>query len=58
MSKAEEPERKRRRFQFSLRTLLLLVLLVAIGFSWIGTKIQRAAQQWKIARERGFPMPG
>jgi len=46
-----------RRLQFRLRTLLLFVLLVAIGFSWIGTKIQRAARRWQTAgelQEAGF----
>jgi hypothetical protein len=36
------PNHKRRRFQYSLRTLLVLVTLCAIPCSWVGVKIQHA----------------
>jgi hypothetical protein len=35
----------RRQFQYSLRSLLLLVVAVAIPFSWLATEMQRAARQ-------------
>ncbi|MGO9114084.1 MAG: hypothetical protein ACLP9L_33125 [Thermoguttaceae bacterium] len=40
----------RRRFQYSLRSLLLLTLLVSIGMSWIATTMQRAKRQREVAR--------
>jgi Leucine-rich repeat (LRR) protein len=40
----------RRRFQYGLRTLLLLTLLVSIGMSWIATAMQRAKRQREVAR--------
>jgi hypothetical protein len=36
-----EPKRKRRWFQFSLRTLLIFVLICAIPCAWRGRKIER-----------------
>ena len=40
------PTRRRRRFlQFSLRALLVFVLLVSIGMSWFAVKLQRARRQ-------------
>ncbi len=40
------PKRRTRRFlQFSLRSLLVFVLLVSIGMSWLGVKLQRARKQ-------------
>ena len=39
------PKRKRRRFQFSLRTLLVFVLLVRIGLSWLAVRMDRAEKQ-------------
>ena len=35
----------RRWFQFSLRTLLVFVLLASIGMSWLGGKMERARRQ-------------
>jgi len=40
----------RRRFQYSLRSLLLLTLLVSIGMSWIATAMQRAKRQREVAQ--------
>ncbi len=34
-----------RRFQYSLRTLLLVMLLVSIGMSWFAIKMQKARKQ-------------
>jgi hypothetical protein len=36
---------RRRWFRFSLRTLLLLVAIVAVGFGWLGVKIRQAHEQ-------------
>jgi hypothetical protein len=44
-SKAEPPKRKRRRFQFRLRTLMIGVTLLAVACSYVGW-------QAKIVRER------
>ena len=41
-----EPEFRRR--QFGLRTLLLFVLVASCGFSWLGIRTRRAAQQRAI----------
>jgi Leucine Rich Repeat (LRR) protein len=38
-------KQERRPFQFSLRSLLVFVLLVSIGMSWLGVKIGRARKQ-------------
>jgi hypothetical protein len=40
-----EPNRKRRWFQFSLRTLLIFTALVAIACGWLGSKIERKLQE-------------
>jgi len=40
----------RRRFQYSLRSLLLLTLLVSVGMSWIATAMKRAKRQREVAR--------
>jgi hypothetical protein len=42
---AHPKRRPRRFFQFSLRTLLVFVLLVSIGMSWLGVKLDRARRQ-------------
>ena len=39
------PKPKRRWFQYSLRTLLLFMLLVSIGMSWVAVKMQQARRQ-------------
>ena len=44
-SKNAQP--KRRWFQFSLRTLLLFVLAVSIGYSWFAVKLRQARAQRK-----------
>jgi hypothetical protein len=45
------PSPKRRWFQFSLRALLVFVLLVSIGMSWFAVKMQRARRQRKAVEE-------
>jgi hypothetical protein len=40
-----EPKRKRRWFQFSLRTLMIGVTLVAIPCGWFGMKVERARKR-------------
>jgi hypothetical protein len=41
------PNRKRRWLQFSLRSLLIFMLICAVGFAWVGRKIE----QKRIERE-------
>jgi hypothetical protein len=43
--KAESPKRKRRWFQFSLRTLLIGVVIIAIACGWLGSKIERKRKE-------------
>ena len=43
MTESSKP--RRRWFQYSLRTLLLLMLLVSIGMSWVAVRMQRARRQ-------------
>ena len=40
-----KPKTKRRRFRFSLRTLLLLVTVASLGFGWLGYKLRQAERQ-------------
>jgi Leucine-rich repeat (LRR) protein len=42
---AMEAKRKRRWFQFSLRTLLIVTLVVAIPCAWVGRKIERKRRE-------------
>lgn len=39
------PERRRRRLQFSLRSLFVFMLLVGIGMSWLAVRMERARKQ-------------
>jgi hypothetical protein len=41
--KADPPKRRRRWFQFSLRTLMIFTLVCAIGATWLGRNIERKA---------------
>ena len=47
----------RRRFQFSLRSLLVMVLVVAIPCSWLTAKVRKAEMQekaaWMVVRMQG-----
>jgi hypothetical protein len=44
-SKADPPKRKRRWFQFSLRTLLIFSTICAVASAWIGSKIEQMRRQ-------------
>ncbi len=44
-NKAEPPKRKRRWYQFSLRTLLIVTVLCAIPCAWLGRKIERKRRE-------------
>ena len=47
----QRPKSGPRRFlQFSLRTLLVVVLLVSIGMSWLAVKLERARRQKEAVR--------
>ena len=39
------PKPRRRWLQFSLRTLLVLVLVIGCGFGWLGMKLRKAREQ-------------
>ncbi len=43
--KADRPKRKRRWFQFSLRTLLIVIAIVAIPCAWLGSRIERKRKE-------------
>jgi hypothetical protein len=43
--KAEPPKRKRRWFQFSLRTVMIFTALVAVVCGWLGSKIERKREE-------------
>ncbi len=68
-SKRDAAVRKRRRFQFSLRSLMLLVLFASLAMSWLATRIERTQKEDKaVERLRGlgayvwyehdYPVPG
>jgi hypothetical protein len=44
-NKAEPSKRKRRRFQFSLRTLLIFTLFVALACAWLTGKVERKRRE-------------
>lgn len=44
-SKAEPPKPKRRRYQFSLRTLMILILVIAVPCALLGRKIERKRRE-------------
>jgi Leucine rich repeat/Leucine Rich repeat len=46
---ADPPKRKRRWFQFSLRTLFVFTLVCAIPCAWLGRKIERKRQERQVA---------
>jgi hypothetical protein len=46
-----EPRRKRRWFQFSLRTLFILVLIVATPCAWLGHKIAQKRREREFVEE-------
>jgi hypothetical protein len=54
MSEAVQPPKpKRRWYQFSMRTLLLVMLVLPTGVGWIGVRLNRARENWAaIATEQ------
>jgi len=51
MSDSEPAKPKRRRFRFSLRTLLTLVVLLSLPLAWVGIVAERTRQQKKILEQ-------
>jgi len=51
--KAEPPKRKRRWFQFSLRSLQIAVALLAILSAWLGRKIDWKRKERDAAKANG-----
>ena len=49
--KADPPKRKRRWFQFSLQTLLILVIIVAIPCAFLGRKLERKRIERAVVQE-------
>jgi len=47
---ADTPKPKRRWYQYSLRTLLLFMLLASIGLSWLAVKLKQAREQKEAVR--------
>ena len=48
------PKRRRRRFlQFSLRALLIFVLLVSVGMSWLATEMRQLAMERRACAHIG-----
>jgi hypothetical protein len=50
-------KRKRRWYQFSLRALLVFVLLVSIGMSWLAVRRQRVRRQREDATVTNRSVP-
>ncbi len=48
---SQPSEPKRRRFQFSLRALLLFVTVAGVGFGWLGRGLRRAARHRQAVAE-------
>jgi hypothetical protein len=48
--KAEPPKRKRRWFQFSLRTLLVFTVVCAIGSAWVAQKMEQKRDELKTVQ--------
>ena len=42
---ADPPKRKRRWFQFSLRTLMIFTIIVAVACGWLGNKIEQKRRE-------------
>ena len=45
------PEPRRRWYQYNLRSLLVLTLLVSVGMSWVAVRMQRARRQKEAVGE-------
>jgi hypothetical protein len=48
---ADPPKRKRRWYQFSLRTLLIFMLVCAVPCAWLGRKLERKRREREIVRK-------
>jgi hypothetical protein len=46
--KADLPKRKRRWYQFSLRTLLVVTVILALVLGWLGKKIEQDRNEREI----------
>ena len=56
MSDSRPPKRKRRGYQFSLRTLFVLLTVLCVCIGWFALKVHRANERWKAVawvREMG-----
>jgi hypothetical protein len=49
LPKADPPKRKRRWFQFSLRTLLIFTLICAVAAGWLGKSLGRKRREQEAA---------
>lgn len=47
--KADPPKRKRRRFQFSLRSLMIFTLICAVGSAWVARRIEQKRREREAA---------
>ncbi len=47
----EATARKRRRFQYSLRSLMLLVLFASLGMGWLAVRIENARKQEELVEK-------
>ncbi len=56
------PKPRRRRLQFSLRTLLVLMLVFGVAFGWLGFRLKQVTEQQEaveaIQKLGGFVFPG
>ena len=48
--KADSPKRKRHRFQFSLRTLLIFTMVCAVACGWLGKKIEQKRKEHDVVQ--------
>jgi hypothetical protein len=46
--KADSPKRKRRWFQFSLRSLLIFTIVVAVACGWLGKRIEQKRKEHEV----------
>jgi hypothetical protein len=57
-SKADPPKRKRRWFQFSLRSLMIFTMVCAVACGWLGTRIEQKREEREaveaILKDRGW----
>ena len=51
MNDCRPPKPRLRWYQFSVRTLLIVVLVLGVFFGWLGSRLQRAARHRQMAAE-------